>query len=82
MTGVAGVGRGNDLDSDEAEMLRSKRTEEPVQAKNKRGTTPSNQTRWQAGGLTMRLQVGSILNHFFHKFHLPILISSWGDFVH
>ena len=64
MTGVAGVGRGNGLDSDEAEMLRRKRTEEPVQAKNKTGTTPSNQTRRQAGGLTMPLQVGNIRNHF------------------
>ena len=39
-----------DLDSDEAKTHR-RRTKEPVQAKNKTGTTPSNQTRRQAGGL-------------------------------
>ena len=37
------------MQSDEAKS-RTRRAKEQVQAKNKRGTTPSNQTRRQAGG--------------------------------
>ena len=41
--------QGGDLESDEAKTRRRRRREQ-VQAKNKTGTTPSNQTRRQAGG--------------------------------
>jgi len=67
-------GRGGDFDSDE-EKTRGKRTKEQVQAKNRNKhkprtetkTTPSNQTRRQAGGLTWAI-------HPIKPYYPPLII--------